>query len=292
MTTGIDAIHLRRRARRTATGARLVETGKPQISTKTLWKVSPCTATRCRDVGYGPEPALAWATGDGCGAELGDQNANFDKDPMEGRPVYGDPVPRRRGRRTLGCAAGDGCGAGLGDQNANLDKDPMEGRPLYGDPVPRRRIRAEAPPVLAHSAAVVRAAAPVHGRGALFEGPDTNSMNSGAGGGTAGARAEAPAAAVARKGRAACESSDTNSVNSGAGGGTAGARTETPATAVAPKDGVACEGSGTNSMNSGAGGGTAASDAILAVLPNRAALRSWKCLQRRTLRGLGGGGQP
>jgi hypothetical protein len=117
--------------------------------------------------------------------------------------------------------------------------------------------------------------------GATGAGSDTNSMNSGAGGGTARARAEAPAAAVARKDAAACEGSDTNSMNSGAGGGMAGARAEAPAAAVAPKDGAARAGSDTNSMNSGAGGGTAACDAILAALPNRAARRRWKSLQRR-----------
>jgi len=50
---------------------------------------------------------------------------------------------------------------------------------------------------------------------------------------------------------------------------------------LATKAGAACEGSDTNRMNSGAGGGTAASDAILAALPNRAARRRWKSLQRR-----------
>jgi hypothetical protein len=112
-------------------------------------------------------------------------------------------------------------------------------------------------------------------------------MNRAAGGGTAGARAEAPAAALAPKDAAASEGSDTNSMNSGAGGGTAERRAEAPAAAVAPKGGAACEGSDTNSMNSGAGGGTAASDAILAALPNRAARRRWKSLQRRKHRGTG-----
>jgi hypothetical protein len=126
--------------------------------------------------------------------------------------------------------------------------------------------------------------------GAAGEGSDTNSMNRGAGGGTAAARAEAPAAALAPKGGAASEGSDTNSMNRGAGGGTAAVRAEAPATALAPKDGAAGEDSDTNSMMSlppgtcpggGAGGGTAASDAILAALPNRAARRRWKSLQRR-----------
>jgi hypothetical protein len=40
-------------------------------------------------------------------------------------------------------------------------------------------------------------------------------------------------------------------------------------------------------MNSGAGGGTAAADAILAALPNRAARRRWKSLQRRKHLGTG-----
>ena len=93
--------------------------------------------------------------------------------------------------------------------------------------------------------------------GVAGEGSDTNLLNSDAGGGPAGTRAEAPAAAVAPKDAAACEGSDTNSMNSGAGGGPAGARAEAPAAAVASRDGVDCEGSDTNSMNSGAGGGTA-----------------------------------
>jgi len=38
-------------------------------------------------------------------------------------------------------------------------------------------------------------------------------------------------------------------------------------------------------MNSGTGGGTARADAILAALPNRAARRRWKSLQRRKHRG-------
>src|SRR5208283_443239 len=103
---------------------------------------------------------------------------------------------------------------------------------------------------------------------------DTNSMNSGAGGGTAGARAEAPAAAVAPKDGAACEGSDTNSMNSGAGGGTAGARADAPAAAQAPERGAAGEDSDTNSMNSGAGGGTAGARAeapAAAVAPKDAA---------------------
>ena len=66
-----------------------------------------------------------------------------------------------------------------------------------------------------------------------------------------------PGGGMVRPDGAACESSDTNSMNCGAGGGTAGARAEAPAAAVAPKDGTACEGSDINSMNSGAGGGTA-----------------------------------
>jgi len=81
-------------------------------------------------------------------------------------------------------------------------------------------------------------------------------------------------------------------MNSDAGGGTAGRRAEAPAVLAPPaaliraaplatKAGAACEGSDTNRMNSGAGGGTAASDAILAALPNRAARRRWKSLQRR-----------
>jgi hypothetical protein len=117
--------------------------------------------------------------------------------------------------------------------------------------------------------------------GAASEGSDTNSMNRDAGGGTAVARADAPAAAVAPKGGAACEGSDTNSMNREAGGGTAGVRADAPAATLAPKGGAASEGSDTNSMNRGAGGGTAASDAILAALPNRAARRRWKSLQRR-----------
>jgi hypothetical protein len=111
--------------------------------------------------------------------------------------------------------------------------------------------------VTAGACAEAPAAAGAPRDAAACEGSDTNPMNSGAGGGTAGARAEAPAAAIAPKGGAACEGSDTNSMNRGAGGGTAGARAEAPAAAVAPKDGAACEGSDTNSMNSGAGGGTA-----------------------------------
>ena len=107
--------------------------------------------------------------------------------------------------------------------------------------------------------------------GAASEGSATQPMNSDAGGGPAAARAEAPAAAVAAKGGAASEDSATQPMNSGAGGGTAGARAEAPAAAVAPKGGAPCEGSDTNSLNSGAGGGTAAADAILARLPNRAA---------------------
>jgi hypothetical protein len=97
--------------------------------------------------------------------------------------------------------------------------------------------------------------------GATGEDSDTNSMNRDAGGGTAAARAEAPAAAVAPKDAAASEGSDTNSMNSGAGGGTAGARAEAPAVAVAPRDAAASEGSDTNSMNRDAGGGTAAARA-------------------------------
>src|SRR5208283_84461 len=65
------------------------------------------------------------------GAEraLGDQIAIFDKDPMEGRPLYGDLVPRRRvgAGQILACAAGDGCGAGFGDRHGNFDKDPRPG---------------------------------------------------------------------------------------------------------------------------------------------------------------------
>jgi hypothetical protein len=45
--------------------------------------------------------------------------------------------------------------------------------------------------------------------------------------------------------------------------------------------GAPFEGSDTNSLNSDAGGGTAGADAILAALPNRAARRRWKNLQRR-----------
>ena len=163
--------------------------------------------------------------------------------------------------------------------------------------------RAEAQAVLAPPAALIRAAALVHGRGVPFEGSDTESMNSGAGGGTAGRRAEAsavlaPPAAVVRaaglvhRRGAPFESSDTNSLNSGAGGGTAGRRAEAsavlapPAAAVraaalVPGRGAPFEGSDIVSLNSGAGGGTAASDAALAALPNRAARRRWKSLQRR-----------
>jgi len=94
-----------------------------------------------------------------------------------------------------------------------------------------------------------------------------------------------PGGGTVRPDGKACEGSDTNSMNSGAGGGTAGARAEIPAAAVAPKDGAAGENSDTNSMNSGAGGGTAASEAILAALPNRAARRRWKSLRRRAHRG-------
>jgi hypothetical protein len=89
--------------------------------------------------------------------------------------------------------------------------------------------------------------------GAADEGSDANSMDSGAGGGRAGA----PAAAVASKAGAACEGSDMNSLNSGAGGVTAGAGAEAPAADVASRDGAAREGSDRISMNSGAGGGTA-----------------------------------
>ncbi|HXR36340.1 MAG TPA: HGGxSTG domain-containing protein [Candidatus Binataceae bacterium] len=53
------------------------------------------------------------------------------------------------------------------------------------------------------------------------------------------------------------------------------------AAALATKGGAACEVSVRNPLNSGAGGGTAAADAILAALPNRAARRRWKSLQRR-----------
>jgi hypothetical protein len=70
-------------------------------------------------------------------------------------------------------------------------------------------------------------------------------------------------------------------MNRDAGGGTAAARADAPAAAVAPKGGAASEDSDTNSMNRDAGAGTAASDAILAALPNRAARRRWKSLQRR-----------
>src|SRR5208282_699360 len=57
--------------------------------------------------------------------------------------------------------------------------------------------------------------------GAAIEGSETQPMNRGAGGGTAAARAEAPAAAVAPKGKAASEGSETQPMNRGAGGGTA-----------------------------------------------------------------------
>ncbi len=53
------------------------------------------------------------------------------------------------------------------------------------------------------------------------------------------------------------------------------------AAALAAKGGAACEVSVRNSLNSGAGGGTASADAIMAALPNRAARRRWKSLQRR-----------
>ena len=106
--------------------------------------------------------------------------------------------------------------------------------------------RADAPAVLAPPAAVVRAAAQAHVRGAAREGSDTNSMNRGAGGGTVGGRADAPpvlappatlirAAAQFHERAAACEGSDTNAMMSlppgtcpggGAGGGTAGVRAE------------------------------------------------------------------
>jgi hypothetical protein len=65
-----------------------------------------------------------------------------------------------------------------------------------------------------------------------------------------------PSGGTVRPGGAACEGSDTNSMNSGAGGGTAEARADAPAAAQAPERGAACEISDTNPMNSGAGGGT------------------------------------
>jgi hypothetical protein len=123
--------------------------------------------------------------------------------------------------------------------------------------------------------------------GAASEGSDTNSMNRDAGGETAAARAEAPAAAVAPKGGAASEGSETQPMNPGAGGGMAAANADAPAAALAAKGGAASEGSQTQPMNRGAGGGTAAADAILAALPNRAARRRWKSLQRRKHRGTG-----
>jgi len=117
--------------------------------------------------------------------------------------------------------------------------------------------------------------------GAACEDSATKPMNSGAGGGSAGARAEAPAAAVAPRGGVAIEDSAMKPMNSGAGGGAAGARAEAPAAAVVLKGGAANEGSAMKPMNSGAGGGTATADAILATLPNRAARRRWESLQRR-----------
>jgi hypothetical protein len=101
-------------------------------------------------------------------------------------------------------------------------------------------------------------------------------MNNGAGGGTAEARADAPAAAQAPERGAACKGSVTNSMNSGAGGGTAEARADAPAAAQVPERGAACENSDTNSMNSGAGGGTAGLDGAdaptAALVPPPAAL--------------------
>jgi hypothetical protein len=117
--------------------------------------------------------------------------------------------------------------------------------------------------------------------GAASEGSETQPMNRGAGDGTAAARAESPAAALAPKGGAGSEDSETQPMNRGAGGGTAAAHAEAPAAAVAPKGGATSEGFETQPMNRGAGGGTAAADAILAALPNRAARRRWKWLQRR-----------
>ena len=117
--------------------------------------------------------------------------------------------------------------------------------------------------------------------GTASEGSETQPVNRGAGGGTAAAHAEAPAATVAPKGEAASEGSETQPMNRGAGGGTAAAHADAPAAALAAKGGAASEGSETRPMNRGAGGGTAAADAILAALPNRAARRRWKSLQRR-----------
>ena len=136
-----------------------------------------------------------------------------------------------------------------------------------------------------------RAEAPAAGvapkGGAASEGSETQPMNRGAGDGTAAAHAEAPAAAVAPKGGAASEGSETQPMNPGAGGGMAAANADAPAAALAAKGGAASEGSQTQPMNRGAGGGTAAADAILAALPNRAARRRWKSLQRRKHRGTG-----
>ena len=63
-----------------------------------------------------------------------------------------------------------------------------------------------------------------------------------------------------------------------------GARAAGIAAAPVHGRGTPFEGSDTNSLNSGTGGGTAAADAILARLPNRAARRRWKSLQRRKSR--------
>jgi len=131
----------------------------------------------------------------------------------------------------------------------------------------------------------VPAAAVARKGGAASEGSEIRPMNRGAGGGAAAARAEAPAVAVAAKGGAASEGSETPLMNRGAGGGTAAAHADAPAVAVAAKGGAASEGSEIRPMNRGAGGGIAAADAILAALPNRAARRRWKSLQRRMHRG-------